>query len=103
MNFLNNFEHEQQDFDEKIIEKMKEGYKKEFSKLPTKEIEERIKSLNEENRFMKILMKKGDSWESIRSTIWLGGLSGGRQHTHHIREREAQKRALKEVLEERKS
>lgn len=103
MGSLDKLKRAQQDFDEKCIEKSKEEYKIEFSKLSTEELEEKLKSLNEEMRFMGILMKNFDSWESAKSSIWVGGLNAGRQHARAgAREREAQRRALREVLEERK-
>ena len=78
----------QNNFDENWIMDHKEQWKKKFQNLSKIELEDKLKEIESHSQF--------DSSKSAKRAFWLGPM-GAASHIAD-REREAQRRALKELL-----
>ena len=78
----------QNDFDENWITKRKEHWKSEFQSLSKIEMKEELEEIESHSQF--------DSTKSAKRSLWLGAFGAAK----HIgdRERESQRRALRELL-----
>jgi len=88
MGFLNKLKKAQYAFDENWIIDHKDYWKKKFQKLTTKEMEDKLREIESHPQF--------DSLKSAKRGFWYGGL-GSAMHIND-RERESQRRALRELL-----
>jgi hypothetical protein len=78
----------QKNFDENWIMDHKEHWKKKFQNLSREELEAKLKEIESHGQF--------DSSKSAKRSFWFGGI-GSAMHISD-RERESQRRALRELL-----